>query len=82
MRKDDLRTWNVIYSLNLTEKSALQPEIDKCNHLVGMLWKSYKGYSAAALKYIHACNLDVQNPNLPLLKTQNSTNPEKYFEEK
>ena len=60
VRKDDLKTWNIIYSLNLTERSALWLDTDDCNHSVGMFWKACAGYSGAALGYIHACNLDVQ----------------------
>ena len=43
VRKDDLRTWTIIYSLFLTEKFALWPDTDECNHLIGILWKAYKG---------------------------------------
>ena len=37
VKKDDLRTWNIIYSLFLAEKSTIWPDTDECNHSIGMM---------------------------------------------
>ena len=70
VKKDDLKTWHVIYSLYLTEKSALWHEADECNHSIGMMWKACRGYMPAALKYIYACNLNVQPSKSKLISTK------------
>lgn len=75
VRRDDLKTWNVIYPLNLSEGSVIWLDADDCNHSVGMLWKACKGYSGAALGYIHVCNLDVQ-PSKP--QSSSTKNAEHY----
>ena len=70
VKKDDLRTWNVIYSLFLTEKSELWPDTDEYNHPIGMVWKACRDYMPAALKYIDACNLDVQSSTSKSISTK------------
>ena len=83
VKRDDLLTWSFVYSLFLTEKSALWPDTDECHHSMGMMWKACKSYSGAALSYIHACNVDVQksrsivSKKRRVLPTKNSSTSKK-----
>ena len=58
VEKDDLRMWEIIYSLNLTEKESLWSEGDDLGSSVGLLWGACKSYRGAALKHIHAVNMN------------------------